>query len=60
MGKLNYVNILDNIVELAGDQLNEWESNFISDIMIKYSDYSYLSDKQKSTILKIQEKYLRS
>ena len=57
---MNYLGILDNIIQLASDQLNDWETNFINDIWNKYQDCpGQLTELQKKHIRKIQNKYLK-
>ena len=57
---MNYQGILDNIIELAGHKLNDWEENFIDDIYNKYYNCTEnLTDLQKHHIRKIQNKYLK-
>jgi len=57
---MNYEGILDNIIELAGHRLNEWEQGFVDNIYMKYhGKMDKLSDKQKETLRRIQNKYLK-
>jgi hypothetical protein len=54
---MKYDRILDNIKELASDKLNDWECGFIDDISMR--DLNYLTDKEKTKIREIQDKYLK-
>ena len=57
---LNHRRILNNIVELASDRLNDWESSFIENLQNYLdNDFSEITGKQEKCLLKIQNKYLK-
>ena len=58
---LNHRKILNNIIELASDKLNDWESGFCESITEYFNRHpdTELTKKQEICLLKIQDKYLK-
>jgi len=63
---MNYQGIIDNIIDLAGDKMNDWEIGFVDSLFNKLYDSKLeiktryeLTKKQKECLLKIQDKYLK-
>ena len=54
---INYKKIVENIIDECGEQLGDWEENFINDMFMQ--TYSF-TDGQKEKILEINKKYRKS
>jgi len=58
MKELYYKSIVERLWTHGTDTLNEWVQSFPEDLMFKYKTNNY-SEKQKETILKINNKFLK-
>lgn len=54
--KYDYRAIVEHVCELYSDQFDDWESNFMNNIILT-NDFNALTERQKTVILKINRKY---
>lgn len=55
MPEINYRSILETIWTHYGDKLNDWETNFVDNLMSWTGNYS---EAQKENIIKLNRKYV--
>ena len=56
MQELNYGAIVKDLYERFFDRLNSWEKKFLYDMYVR-TNYNFLTDRQKGSIININRKY---
>lgn len=56
MVELNYGAIVQSLCEGYSDKMNEWESTFMNDMLLR-NDYDNLTEAQKKKVREINRKY---
>jgi hypothetical protein len=57
--QLNYLSMVDTLLDVKLDDVNEWEERFLIDMKKRYADCPQrLSERQQEVILNIYNKYI--